>query len=110
MLALTDQISALLTQIAALVKAGRSTLTELYGVGPVVAATIIGHVFDIRRYPTRHHFATVRRYRHAIDVQRANWCLRQPETAIGRSQVTAVSSPTDRPNSTESPVSVSAEQ
>jgi hypothetical protein len=25
----------------------------------VVAATIIGHVFDVRRYPTRRHFATV---------------------------------------------------
>ena len=35
-----------------------STLPEVYGVGPVVAATIIGHVSDVRRYPTRHHFAT----------------------------------------------------
>ena len=25
---------------------------------PVVVATIIGHVSDVRRYPTRHHFAT----------------------------------------------------
>jgi Transposase IS116/IS110/IS902 family len=32
-------------------------VAEIY-VGPIVAATNIGHVFDVRRYPTRHHFAT----------------------------------------------------
>jgi transposase len=57
MLTLTEQLAELRIQIDALVKAGGSTLPEVYGVGPVVAATIIGHVVDVRRYPTRHHFA-----------------------------------------------------
>ena len=58
MLTLTEQLAELRTQIDALVRASGSTLTEVYGVGPVVAATIIGHVSDVRSYPTRHHFAT----------------------------------------------------
>ena len=58
MLTLTEQLAELRIQIDALVKASGSTLPEVYGVGPVVAATIIGHIFDVRRYPTRHHFAT----------------------------------------------------
>lgn len=57
MLTLTEQLAELRIQIDALIKASGSTLPEIYGVGPVVAATIIGHVFDVRRYPTRHHFA-----------------------------------------------------
>jgi transposase len=58
MLTLTEQLGELRIQIDALVKASSSTLPELYGVGPVVAATIIGHIVDVRRYPTRHHLAT----------------------------------------------------
>jgi transposase len=58
MLTLTEQLRELRSQIDALVGASGSTLPEVYGVGPVVAATIIGHVSDVRRYPTRHHFAT----------------------------------------------------
>src|SRR5215217_6833184 len=58
MLTLTEQLADLRIQIDALVKASGSTLHEIYGVGPIVAATIIGHVSDVRRYPTRHHFAT----------------------------------------------------
>ena len=58
MLTLTEQLAELRIQIDALVRASGSTLPEVYGVGPVVAATIIGHVSDVRRYPTRHHFAT----------------------------------------------------
>jgi transposase len=58
MLTLTEQLAELRTQIDALVRASGSTVPEVYGVGPVVAAMIIGHISDIRRYPTRHHFAT----------------------------------------------------
>src|SRR5215207_2993380 len=46
MLTLTDQLAELRIQIDAAVNASGSTLPEVYGVGPVVAATIIGHVFD----------------------------------------------------------------
>lgn len=33
-------------------------LPEIYGVGPVVAGTILGEVGDVRRFPSRHHFAS----------------------------------------------------
>jgi transposase len=58
MLTLTEQLRELRSQIDTVVRASGSTLPEIYGVGPIVAATIIGHVFDVRRYPTRHHFMT----------------------------------------------------
>ncbi|WP_091184172.1 IS110 family RNA-guided transposase [Microlunatus flavus] len=58
MVELNDQIEELKTQIDALVAASGSSLTQIYGVGPLVAATILGRVGDARRYPTRHHFAT----------------------------------------------------
>ena len=44
-------------RIAAAVTASKTTLTELFGVGPIVAATVIGDVGDIARFPTRDRFA-----------------------------------------------------
>ena len=35
-----------------------TTLTELFGVGPVVAAMVIGYAGDVRRFRSRHHFAS----------------------------------------------------
>jgi transposase len=43
--------------IAAAVEQVHTGLTELYGIGPVSAATILGEVADIRRYRSRHAFA-----------------------------------------------------
>ncbi|MGI3785641.1 MAG: transposase [Janthinobacterium lividum] len=43
--------------MAALVAASGSSLPQIYGVGPVVAATIVGRVGDVRRFPSRHHLA-----------------------------------------------------
>ena len=37
--------------------ASKTTLTELFGVGPIVAATVIGDVGDIARFPSRDRFA-----------------------------------------------------
>ena len=37
--------------------ASKTTVTELFGVGPIVAATVIGDVGDIARFPSRDHFA-----------------------------------------------------
>src|SRR3954471_892140 len=45
-------------RVVAAIEATRTSLTELYGVGPVVAAIILGHVGDVRRFPTRDHFAS----------------------------------------------------
>lgn len=39
------------------VAASGTSLTHIYGVGPVVAALLIGHTGDISRFPTRHHYA-----------------------------------------------------
>jgi transposase len=33
-------------------------VTDIYGVGPIVAATVLGYVCDIGRFPTRDHFAS----------------------------------------------------
>lgn len=44
-------------RIADAVAAAKTSLTELFGVGPVVAAMVIGYTGDIRRFPTRHHYA-----------------------------------------------------
>ena len=40
------------------VEASGTTLTEIYGVGPVVAGLLIGYSGDVTRFPTRHHYAT----------------------------------------------------
>ena len=39
------------------VRASGTTLTEIFGVGPVIAATVIGCARDISRFPDRDHFA-----------------------------------------------------
>ena len=45
-------------KLAAAVKASGTTLTEVSGVGPVIAGTIIGDVADVSRFPGRDHFAS----------------------------------------------------
>jgi transposase len=39
------------------VKASGTTVTEVFGVGPYVAATVLGYVVDIARFADRDHFA-----------------------------------------------------
>jgi transposase len=45
-------------RIQAEVEASGSTLTEIFGVGPILAATILGTVGDVERFPTKAHFAS----------------------------------------------------
>jgi transposase len=52
------QISETRKRIAAAVTASKTTLTEIYGVGPIVAATLIGDVVDVSRFANRDHFAS----------------------------------------------------
>ncbi|MFK0047476.1 transposase [Streptomyces sp. NPDC090741] len=40
------------------VAATRTTLTVLPGLGTVPAAKVIGHIGDVSRFPTEHHFAS----------------------------------------------------
>ena len=44
-------------RIKTAVAQSNTTLVELFGVGPVPAAKFLGEVGDIRRFPTKHHFA-----------------------------------------------------
>jgi len=45
-------------RIAAAVAASKTTLTEIFGVGPIVAAIVIGDVVDVSRFANRDHFAS----------------------------------------------------
>ena len=44
-------------KLAAVVAASGTSLTGLFGVGPVIAAAVIGDVRDVSRFPSRDHFA-----------------------------------------------------
>jgi transposase len=44
-------------RLAVAVQASDTTVTEIFGVGPVIAATIIGYVADVSRFPSRDRFA-----------------------------------------------------
>ena len=44
-------------KLAAAVRASGTTVTEVFGVGPAIAATVIGDVRDISRFPSRDRFA-----------------------------------------------------
>jgi transposase len=55
---LDEQIAANKARLKEVVKASGSSGTEIFGVGPVVAATVIGLTGDLTRFPTRAHFAS----------------------------------------------------
>jgi transposase len=44
-------------RVTAALAASNTTLTEVFGVGAIIAATVIGDVGDVSRFPTRDHFA-----------------------------------------------------
>jgi transposase len=44
-------------RLAAAVTASGTTVTSVFGVGPVIAATMIGYVADVARFPSRDRFA-----------------------------------------------------
>ena len=44
-------------KLTAAVQAARTSLTGIFGVGPVIAAAVIGDVRDVSRFPGRDHFA-----------------------------------------------------
>lgn len=52
------QIAALDKHITQAVRDSGSTLTALFGLGPVLAARILGRVGNINRFPTEAHFAS----------------------------------------------------
>ena len=54
---LDHQIKESHRRIRTAVRASKTSLTELYGVGPIVACAVIGHTGDVRRFANRDHFA-----------------------------------------------------
>ncbi len=55
---LDAQLRATRARLADAVRACGTSLTEIFGVGPVIAALVIGDVEDIARFPTRDAFAS----------------------------------------------------
>ena len=54
---LHEQMLASKKKLASAVRASGTSLTGIFGVGPVVAATVIGDVADVSRFASRAHFA-----------------------------------------------------
>ena len=54
---LDRRIATVDKRIKAAVAQSKTSLVELFGVGPVLAAKLLGEVGDVRRFPTKHHFA-----------------------------------------------------
>jgi transposase len=54
---LEQRIAAIEARIKTAVAHSNTSLVRLFGVGPVLAATFLGEVGDIGRFPTKHHFA-----------------------------------------------------
>jgi transposase len=57
LLRLDEQLRQAKKHMAMAVKASKTTLTGLYGIGPYVAATVKGEVGDVSKFASRHHFA-----------------------------------------------------
>jgi transposase len=52
-----EQRRDLKRRITRAVTTSKTTLTEIYGVGPIIAATVLGYVNDVSRFANRDHFA-----------------------------------------------------
>jgi transposase len=55
---LDAKIKTVRTQISALVEDTGTRLTDLYGIGPVIAGRILAEVETIERFPSKDHFAS----------------------------------------------------
>lgn len=54
---LETELAASKTRLSVAVEASGTTVTDIYGVGPVVAGLLIGYSGDVSRFPTRNHYA-----------------------------------------------------
>ena len=54
---LDHQMKELGQRLAEVVAASGTTTTKVFGVGPVIAAMVVGLTGDVRRFPSRGHFA-----------------------------------------------------
>jgi transposase len=55
---LDTALKAMKAQIAAVLKEHPSAVTEVFGIGEVMTAVILGEVADVRRFPSKAHFAS----------------------------------------------------
>ncbi|MBA2781304.1 MAG: transposase, partial [Rubrobacteraceae bacterium] len=55
---LDRKVADLNERVEAEVEASGTTLTEIFGVGPILAAKIVGTVGNVVRFPTKAHFAS----------------------------------------------------
>ncbi len=55
---LDRQVKAASLNIRQVVREHETTLTEVFGIGPILAAKLLGHAGDITRFPSRDHFAS----------------------------------------------------
>jgi transposase len=60
---LDDKLRQTRNQITAAVRASGTTLTGIFGVGPIIAATILGDAADIGRFPDRDPVRRLQRHR-----------------------------------------------
>ena len=58
LVALDKKLAAVEAEIRAMVKRTPTGLPDVYGIGPVITATVIGEVGDVARFRDRHHFAS----------------------------------------------------
>jgi transposase len=56
--ALHKKLAAVQAEIRSMVKPTPTGLPDIYGIGPVITATVIGEVGDVARFQDRHHFAS----------------------------------------------------
>jgi transposase len=54
---LEQRITAVEARLKAAVAQSNTSLVALFGVGPVLAAKLLGEVGDVGRFPSKHHFA-----------------------------------------------------
>jgi transposase len=68
-------------RIRAAVAASGTTLTEIFGIGDVVAATLVGHTGDVHRFATAERFAA---YNGTAPVERSSGNPKQPIHRLSR--------------------------
>jgi transposase len=71
---LDRQVAAATSAVRTSVAASGTTLTQIYGVGPVLAAKILGHTGDVARFPGRDHYAS---YTGAAPIEASSGDLRR---------------------------------
>ena len=58
LVAVDKKIKAIGVQVKDLVTATATTVTQVYGVGPIIAAGVLGEVLDVARFADPDHFAS----------------------------------------------------